>query len=380
MDKYKNDYLTFYGENNISPVRQDINNFEQHCLRRKNLYRQLGIPVLALRNSEILEVGAGSGYNTLTYFFLGGGVKNVDIVEPNPTGRVEINRLFEKYKITKDKYNCISSTIEEFVTNKTYDFVIAEGFIPGLSNPKEILGILEKYTHKNSIIIITCVDEIGLYVERMKRLVAQYITKDIKELKLKVEKLLVIFKPQLEKLGASRKPEDWILDQLFNPSLLVRNDFTMKDAIEFYYDRFEVLGASQNIFVDNSWYKDLQYDYKKAYINQYERKKSIFLFAGEYEENYLQLDEINKLKKEINRIHEISREIEIDKKWSLIQSLIVEIEYLNKVSSSFRLKEYNNEIIDIFNNLENNKIDFSKYNRFFNDFGKSQQYISFVRF
>ena len=68
--------------------------------------------------------------------------------------------------------------------------------------------------------------------------------------------------------------------------------------------------------------------------------------AGEYEENYLQLDEINKLKKEINRIHEISREIEIDKKWSLIQSLIVEIEYLNKVSSSFRLKEYNNEIID----------------------------------
>ena len=169
MDKYKNDYLTFYGENNISPVRQDINNFEQHCLRRKNLYRQLGIPVLALRNSEILEVGAGSGYNTLTYFFLGGRVKNVDIVEPNPTGRVEINRLFEKYKITKDKYNCISSTIEEFVTDKTYDFVIAEGFIPGLSNPKEILGILEKYTHKNSIIIITCVDEIGLYVERMKR-------------------------------------------------------------------------------------------------------------------------------------------------------------------------------------------------------------------
>ena len=54
----------------------------------------------------------------------------------------------------------------------------------------------------------------------------------------------MIFKPQLEKLGASRKPEDWILDQLFNPSLLVRNDFTMKDAIEFYYDRFEVLGAS----------------------------------------------------------------------------------------------------------------------------------------
>ncbi len=94
----------------------------------------------------------------------------------------------------------------------------------------------------------------------------------------------------------------------------------------------------------------------------------------------MQLDEINKLKKQINRIHEISREIEIDKKWNLIQSLIVEIEYLNKISSSFRLKEYNNEIIDIFNCLENDRIDFSKYNRFFNDFGKSQQYISFVRF
>lgn len=55
----KNKFLSYYGENEISPVRQDISNYKLHCKRRKKLYRQLGIPLLAVRNSEVLEIGAG---------------------------------------------------------------------------------------------------------------------------------------------------------------------------------------------------------------------------------------------------------------------------------------------------------------------------------
>lgn len=64
----KNDYLEYYGKHHISPVKQDIKDLERHYERRRKLYRQCGIPVIAFRNAEILEVGPGGGYNTLAFF------------------------------------------------------------------------------------------------------------------------------------------------------------------------------------------------------------------------------------------------------------------------------------------------------------------------
>lgn len=57
----KNDFLEYYGEHSISPVKQDIADLNLHLERRKKLYRQCGIPVLAFRDAEILEIGTGGG-------------------------------------------------------------------------------------------------------------------------------------------------------------------------------------------------------------------------------------------------------------------------------------------------------------------------------
>ncbi len=54
-----NIFLDYYGKNQISPVRQDINDMQIHYERRKKLYRQCGIPILAFKNAEMLEIGPG---------------------------------------------------------------------------------------------------------------------------------------------------------------------------------------------------------------------------------------------------------------------------------------------------------------------------------
>ena len=54
-----NIFLDYYGEKQISPVKQDIENMGIHYERRKKLYRQCGIPVLAFKNAEMLEIGPG---------------------------------------------------------------------------------------------------------------------------------------------------------------------------------------------------------------------------------------------------------------------------------------------------------------------------------
>ena len=69
-----NEFIEYYGEHNISPVHQDISDFEIHYGRRRKLYRQCGIPLQTFKNAKVLEVGPGSGYNTLaTLKFISGG-------------------------------------------------------------------------------------------------------------------------------------------------------------------------------------------------------------------------------------------------------------------------------------------------------------------
>lgn len=70
----KNKFIEYYGKYGISPVKQDIGEINLHYARREKLYRQLGIPCIAFEGKRILEVDPGSGYNTLAYFFLGGGL------------------------------------------------------------------------------------------------------------------------------------------------------------------------------------------------------------------------------------------------------------------------------------------------------------------
>lgn len=64
-----------YGKYKISPVKQDLSNPSIFFQKREKLYRQLGIPTILFDKKDILEVGSGSGFNTLAFFKCVGGRK-----------------------------------------------------------------------------------------------------------------------------------------------------------------------------------------------------------------------------------------------------------------------------------------------------------------
>ena len=68
----QNDFLSYYGEHRISPVRQNIGDLSLHYTRRRKLYRQLGMPCRIFEDANVLEVGPGGGYNSLFLFHAGG--------------------------------------------------------------------------------------------------------------------------------------------------------------------------------------------------------------------------------------------------------------------------------------------------------------------
>lgn len=375
-----NDFLEYYGEHSISPVRQDITDIALHYERRKKVYRQCGIPLLAFRNAELLEIGAG-GYNTLAFFHW--NVKHVDIVEANPQGIADMQELFAKNNIVENQYTIYQDKIENYITNKKYDIVIAEGFLPYIYNQREVINKLQDLTASEGIVVITCSDDVCMFIESMKRLIGISLVSAIDNYSEKVDYLSELFEPQLKKLrGVSRSAKDWIQDQILNPAGVNGMELSLLQAIEYFEKEFDILGSSPHMFTDYSWYKDIWYDYKKEYKEQF-RKKRLNLLQANAPERVLPIEQSDRLAEYFVSIKNLAAKYEKTLEIDFINKIIEELVFVQKLSKQF----LNDKFIIILQEIaqllcciqRNEKVAMENYPQFFGAFGRTQQYISFVK-
>lgn len=377
----KNDYLDFYGKHGISPVKQDISSIETHYERRRKLYRQCGIPLIAFKDAEVLEVGPGGGYNTLAFFHW--NCKHVDLVEANEAGQEDMQKLFAKQNVPEDKYEIFSCKIEDYKTDKKYDIIIAEGFLPNVYNKQEIIDKLQELVSENGIVVITCIENAAVFVEVIKRLIGVALTSNINEYDKKVKYLSDFFEPQLNKLrGVSRSAKDWVQDQIMNPVNVNGTELTMLQAIEYFENGFDVLGCSPQMFTDYSWYKDIWYDYINDYKEQFNRKRLSLLLANR-PELILPEEKVEILVKGFEGIKEYASEYEKEYDGQFIDSILQEMGRMAAILE----QDFDVEFLDIFHEIreallclqKGENIDIENYPKFFSAFGRTQQYISFVK-
>lgn len=239
----KNEQLEYYLTYDISPEHQNIDDIETHYARRKKLYRQCGIPELAFRDAEILEVGPAGGYNTIVFLYW--GCKHIDLVEANLQGIKDMQILFKNRGVENARYDVHECTIEEYKTEKKYDIIIAEGFVQHMSNREEIIRKLKSLVSDKGIIVITCGNRISFFIEDIKRLVGRALTENIPIYEEKVKYLTSIFEPQLAKLkGVSKVAEDWVKDIIFNPEINSEYELSLVDAMCCFGEDYDVLGCS----------------------------------------------------------------------------------------------------------------------------------------
>lgn len=251
-------YLNFYGKHDVSPVVQDISNLATHFQRRDSLYRFLGIPPAFVANRRVIEFGPGSGHNAL--FTASLRPSHYVLVDGNPRGVTETRQNLARHFGDDPSLTVIESTFEEFMTDERFDLVLAEGFLPHVSDPLTLLRRLARFVAPGGVLVITTVSPASILSENLRRLIRTGIVAPNAEPAEQIAALLPVLGPHLATLkGMSRSHEDWLMDNIVQP---VRHAklLPIPQAIAALADEFDAYGLSPAIATDPRWYKDVHGD------------------------------------------------------------------------------------------------------------------------
>src|SRR5437867_2205440 len=249
--------LDFYRRHRISPVRQDIRDLRGHFGRRAALYRHLGILPGFVRGRSVLEIGPGSGFNSLYTASL--EPSRYVLVEANPRGIDDIQYLFSEYPALAKRIEVVFGLADEYRVAEPFEFVFCEGVLAlaGVPDPARLLQSFATHTAPGGVLVITCIDAVSDFAEVLRRFIAQLLIDPAGGLADHVEQLLRVFSPHLATLrGMTRRHDDWIVDNLLNPAS-IGPLLSISDAVAALDDNFDVFGASPNFLTDWRWYKSI---------------------------------------------------------------------------------------------------------------------------
>lgn len=248
------DHLRFYLKNRISPVRQDISDLQRHLERRESLYRRLGVPRQFIRGRTVLEVGPGSGHNSL--YVSSSLPKKLDLVEPNPVGRAGIDKLYQSFNLEHTPPKLIKKDLETFDWDFEYDLAIAEAWLGSVNHELELIKKLSTKVKVGGILILTLQSPVGMLANVLRRILAYELVGGMADIHRQTEILIEAFGTHLSSMQAmSRLQEDWIQDNLLNPAALtsVLTPATLLETLP----NFDVYETYPKFMTDWRWYKEL---------------------------------------------------------------------------------------------------------------------------
>ena len=267
------EHLKFYLEHGVSPVNQDIKNLQRHLERREALYRFLGVSKNFLNEKEIMEVGPGSGQNSL--YIASCLPSKLVLVEPNPSGIKQIKENFSCFNLEHTKPEILNNDFLTLPNFYEVDFAIAECFLGKTELGIKLIKKLESIVKKNGVIILTSTPFIGLLATSLRAALAyRLIDKNVLDFSYHTNILLNAFSSHLISLSdMSRSHTDWVQDNLLNPGALVE----LIHPVELIktMSNSTLLASNPTIFEGWEWYKSYFGNKKKfeeEWINQYYEK------------------------------------------------------------------------------------------------------------
>lgn len=250
----KKPYLDFYRAHNICPVDQDISDLQKHFGRRDALLRQLGIPGPLLRDKTILELGPGSGYNSIHLARY--RPSRYVLVDGHSESIKKARKLFDNYRLADPSIEFVESEIELFNAEPAFDLVWCEGLSAFREDPKSFAKLVGSFTGPSGILVITTVDAVSFFSEQARRIFTTLLTTPAQSFEEQITVLLPYFDSHAKTLrGMSRSPRDWIIDNLMHT--YSGHLFSILDLLAAVGNDFDFYQASPQFQTDWRWYKDI---------------------------------------------------------------------------------------------------------------------------
>lgn len=251
----KRPYLDFYKEMGSELVSRVVVDQEEFFRTRSALYMLLGIIPEFVKGKRVLELGPGTGHNSIhtaclspkEYVLVDGGGEILD------AARERLSHLGTRS--TKLEFVC--SLFENYKPDRQFDLVLAEACIPMQKDPATLLSQIAQHVKLGGVLVVTTISAVSYFSEILRRLGRDIVIPADTSPNEQLEVLRPLYRTHLESLtGLGRSIDDWLLDNIVQP-FDVEQLLTIPQAINVLQDKFQFLGSSPKFMTDWRWHKTM---------------------------------------------------------------------------------------------------------------------------
>ena len=375
--------LKFYIDQKISPVHQDLTNLEKHFQIRSSLYTKLGLPSKFIRDRSILEVGAGSGHNSL--YTASQSPKIYHICEPNPVAVKDIDELFSNLAVPHTTPDVFCQKLDDYFYKTKYDIVICEGWLGGITDyERDMMRRLASFVAPGGLLIMTYFPPIGGLSSFLRRILAYRTINEYDSFTDKTNKLMDAYGTHLSTLQhLSRTHEHWIQDTILNPHIYV-GPLSPKMCMNILGNQFELYNSVPTFYTDWRWYKSLfgsEKNYNQRFLEQLDAL-SHSLLDYRYDVSYRNPKENLQLENLCLALIDVAKEYD-EKGYDAYKIYISPI--LKKIADNLttipneETKKSFAEVLGLLNQKDISTQDIRDMKYFPGLFGREQCYLSFIQ-
>lgn len=270
--------LDYYVSQGISPVHQNIQNIDTHFDRRQALYQTLGLLPSAFEGRTVLEVGPGSGHNSL--FVASLKPARYVLVEANPRAVTEIAQLYTWFDRPHTPPQVVFSKLEDFTTTDRFDVVICEGWLGSSDHERAMLSKLATFVVDGGVLAFTSLSPTGLLLNTIRKALCLKLVGPQESSERRLDVAMQAFSSHLATLANMTRPHaDWLLDMVLSPAYF-GICLTPGQAVAALPAGFEFYGSSPRFAQDWRWYKGVVGEnrrFSEVFLNSYQENSANFL-------------------------------------------------------------------------------------------------------
>jgi len=262
----------------LRKIEESDNIFKSQMDNRRAILHELCLPDLLFMGKRVLEIGGGTGENSLYYAMNGA---KVTIVEPN---EISCSRAKEIFRMHNLHVQVINKSLFDLDANilKEFDIVIAEGVIHHTHNTMRALKIILDGVRVDSLVVIAIPEYHGWFKRYLQRLLVSISSQNENEIVFNAKKFFQSHLDRAVKYGL-REEENVIYDTFVNPQIEVNK---LKDILKVFFENDIEYYSSYptlNLFNETSpWSKTKVNRFDYAYYEPYYKiLEKVWMCSGE---------------------------------------------------------------------------------------------------